>query len=315
MLKSINVLKFIAAVLIVNSHLDKIYPISSLATGGAIGNAIFFAVSGYCLANIKQTFPKWYGKRLLRIYPKTIIVTTILVAIGHISINEIMDIPYYYIYPTYYWFVGGIALFYLIYYLLHMKGYNKKVNGIFTIGLLLAYAIYYVLVLDTSIWIVEDNIISRYMFYFLVMLFGRYLREHYEDIKNVRFCIGKLISSVIIYFGFKFAINIHPFLMHFQFLTQVLTIPVVYYLFMLTIKNEEWFKTEAGKAKQIVINIMEYIGSLTLEIYLVHIPVIKLLPKMIFPINFVVIVALTIVLSVLLKQIVGIFEKKGARNG
>lgn len=45
----IDLLKALAAVLITNSHLADVWPISAIASGGMLGNVLFFAVSGYCL--------------------------------------------------------------------------------------------------------------------------------------------------------------------------------------------------------------------------------------------------------------------------
>ena len=47
---SIDILKCIAAIMITNSHMDILYgDYSYLATGGAIGDALFFFCSGYTL--------------------------------------------------------------------------------------------------------------------------------------------------------------------------------------------------------------------------------------------------------------------------
>lgn len=47
---SIDVLKFFAIFLIINSHSDIAYPrFSMLATGGAIGDCLFLFCSGYTL--------------------------------------------------------------------------------------------------------------------------------------------------------------------------------------------------------------------------------------------------------------------------
>ena len=47
---SIDMLKFLAVFLITNSHMDKLYgEYSMLATGGAIGDVLFFFCSGYTL--------------------------------------------------------------------------------------------------------------------------------------------------------------------------------------------------------------------------------------------------------------------------
>ena len=47
---AIDVVKFIAVLLIINSHADIMYPhLSILATGGAIGDCIFLFCSGFTL--------------------------------------------------------------------------------------------------------------------------------------------------------------------------------------------------------------------------------------------------------------------------
>ncbi len=49
---SIDLLKFLAVFIIINSHCDILYPesIRALATGGAIGDCLFLFVSGFTLA-------------------------------------------------------------------------------------------------------------------------------------------------------------------------------------------------------------------------------------------------------------------------
>lgn len=49
----ITVLRALAACLITNAHYTGIYPIEIIANGGLIGDVLFFAVSGYCLYNVK----------------------------------------------------------------------------------------------------------------------------------------------------------------------------------------------------------------------------------------------------------------------
>ena len=79
---SISLLKCLAALLITNSHFNGLYPesISFLAFGGFFGNSLFFLVSGFLLSNCdKVVFPKWYTKRVLRIYlPYLIIIPFLL---------------------------------------------------------------------------------------------------------------------------------------------------------------------------------------------------------------------------------------------
>ena len=44
----IDLLKVIAVFLIINSHCEPVYRIKQLATGGALGNSLFFICSGFC---------------------------------------------------------------------------------------------------------------------------------------------------------------------------------------------------------------------------------------------------------------------------
>ena len=71
---SIDVLKFFAVFLIINSHADMCYPkYSMLATGGAIGDCLFLFASGYTLFWKKPVrFDNWYKRRVNRIYPSVI---------------------------------------------------------------------------------------------------------------------------------------------------------------------------------------------------------------------------------------------------
>ncbi|MDO5041777.1 MAG: hypothetical protein Q4D95_06780, partial [Peptoniphilus sp.] len=64
---SINIMRACAALLIINSHYDDIYPFPALATGGAIGNAIFFAVSGFCSYPIAKEIMPWIVKKIIKV--------------------------------------------------------------------------------------------------------------------------------------------------------------------------------------------------------------------------------------------------------
>ncbi len=46
MYEFINLMKAVASCLVVNSHLDGVWPISALATGGSLGNCMFFVSTG-----------------------------------------------------------------------------------------------------------------------------------------------------------------------------------------------------------------------------------------------------------------------------
>ncbi len=68
---SIDILKFLAVLLITNSHFDIMYAhFDRLATGGAFGDALFFFCSGFTLFLGRMgRFDNWYKRRIGRIYP------------------------------------------------------------------------------------------------------------------------------------------------------------------------------------------------------------------------------------------------------
>jgi len=89
-------LRALAIILVINSHLDRYYPIPYIGTGGAIGNSIFFFLSAFGLhisqLNQSQYFREWFGKRIGRIYPSLWIVLIslympIMIARGKLSIS------------------------------------------------------------------------------------------------------------------------------------------------------------------------------------------------------------------------------------
>lgn len=67
----IDILKCFAAIVITNSHMDILYPkFGALATGGAIGDVLFFFCSGFTLFLGRMgRFDNWYKRRINRIYP------------------------------------------------------------------------------------------------------------------------------------------------------------------------------------------------------------------------------------------------------
>ena len=73
---SIDILKFLAVFLIINSHMDALYTdYKILATGGTLGDTLFLFCSGYTLLLSKQNirFDNWYKRRINRIYPSVLV--------------------------------------------------------------------------------------------------------------------------------------------------------------------------------------------------------------------------------------------------
>lgn len=117
---SLDFLKFVAAIMITNSHFQPLYEdISpSLATFGVHGNALFFFVSGFLLMmgfekKKSHGFMNWYKGRMRRLWPAVFIWVSIcaVVLTRPLSINRLFLFDGY-------WFLQAIAVAYVAYYVL-----------------------------------------------------------------------------------------------------------------------------------------------------------------------------------------------------
>ena len=126
----LDFLRVLAILLVLNSHLDRLYPISALASGGAAGNGLFFIISGYCLS-LRPNFFHHMARRIVRLYPGLLISVCIQVLFGMKSIGSLSDFVHYCIWPTAFWFVGAIILFDALIWLLDKLQFTNHM-GIFT---------------------------------------------------------------------------------------------------------------------------------------------------------------------------------------
>lgn len=116
----IDLLKFLAVLLIVNFHAKSMYPKwSFLGTGGDIGNALFFYSSGVLLYGgiFRTQFVPWIKCRLARLLPTLIgwsFIAAVLSAtsIGNIDPRAINTYSAMTAQP--WWFIRCLMLYYFI---------------------------------------------------------------------------------------------------------------------------------------------------------------------------------------------------------
>ena len=159
----ITFLKALAACLITNSHYTGVYPTDLIANGGLLGDVLFFAVSGFCLYNIKLSFPRWYGKRLYRIYPPVIIITLIYFVLGFYPINGRNALQWF-IYPTHYHFVASILVLYIAYYIVFRIQVLRTHIPAVMLATAIAWLIVYLLFFDKSVYKID----KVYSFHLLI---------------------------------------------------------------------------------------------------------------------------------------------------
>lgn len=294
----ITVLRALAAILITNSHYTGVYPTDIIANGGLLGDVIFFAVSGFCLVNIKGNFPSWYSKRIIRIYPIVWIITTLYIILGYYTFDD-WTIAEYYLYPSYYHFVASIILLYIAFYIV-MKT-KALVNNIpkVMLGLLIVELIVYIFLYDKSTYHIDTvrEPMIRFLF-FQAILLGAYFRKYKEKFMNKNKLLNwaALIILFVVYFASKLALVKFYGLSPYQIVNQVVLLLLLYFIL-------RCFAGIDGKLESLPVKIkatINFISKITLEIYVVQYVIIQRLAFLAFPLNWVVITGTIIVVAVTL---------------
>lgn len=145
----ITFLRALAACFITNAHYTGIYPTDLIANGGLIGDVLFFAVSGYCLYNVKyelsaRGFAGWYGKRIWRVYPPVLIMTALFMLLGAYRLSE-HHFAWWYIYPTYYHFAASIIVLYIpFFFIMKIDSLRQRLVAIMAVVAAAWIAVYFI---------------------------------------------------------------------------------------------------------------------------------------------------------------------------
>ncbi|MBS4033342.1 MAG: acyltransferase [Ignavibacterium sp.] len=281
-----------AILLITNSHLDHLYPIFQLGTGGAIGNSLFFMLSGYGLAlsweKEKRKFPQWYKRRILRIYPSLILVVGIfdLFMRGSWKSWTFLDYLTAFTWPTPAWFISALMLFYIVVFImLKKRNQNAFLFAIFL--LFIPYFYMYFTYLDISQYNIEGPGYFKWIFYLQIMLFGCFLayRSRKIEFKNP-YSLICLIVALTLYFvaGINFIKGNYA---EYQFTIHLLTFAIAYFIFT---ASRSLFVLEKIMGNKKLSYMITFVSGLTLEIYLLQYYVYSnvVVTSLFFPINIIV---------------------------
>lgn len=285
----IVLIRAIAAVIITNSHYTGVYPTDLIANGGLLGDVLFFAVSGYCLANTRQPFLRWYLKRFIRIYIPVWIITLIYTILGFYSIDTNEAIKWL-IWPTHWHFIASIILLYIPLYIIskyvkmNTKNYLITTSAIFTLQIITYFTVY-----DHSYYHI-DNVYQPMIefLFFQSMVLGLHFRWKCEqnDCLNTKPSIKILLIGIFLfflYFASKMIFVKYEQIADFQILNQVLLYCFLYVLFLLFMSLEKKLLAfESTKCWTVI----KFIADRTLEIYLVQYVILEQLKIGSFPINW-----------------------------
>lgn len=264
---SIILLRVIATILITNTHYGQIWPTSKMAVGGLLGDLLFFCISGFCLSSAKK--PKtsiFFKKRVLRIYPSVIIITLILIALGQVKISgwfgrmSITGI----VFPTIFHFIESILFLYILLFpCLKISFLNKRIPWIMAF-IAVAFFITYILIDRTEKLDTATHIVTKFLF-FEGMLYGVYLKQNIEKRINIIISLLSFVVFMVTYFTIKLFINENT-LSDLQFLIFIS-------LFFAGITGLRFFVSLESKLEKLpkkLITVLNFIASLTLEIYVVQ---------------------------------------------
>lgn len=226
---SIDLLKCLAAFLITNSHMGKLYgDYIYLATGGCIGDALFFFCSGFTLffkpMNGIKEFPNWFKKRIRRIYPSVIAVAFM----GCVFFNQHWDVIDLLLLCGY-WFLQCIMIYYVAIFFIGSYAKDKIIH--ISIAIAIGTAIWFFNVCEEGFWFYGGHYI-RWLLYFIFMLFGAKLGTLTEKIKYKPFFDFIMLLLCIALFYLLYILGLRSkSLMTLQLLSAIPLLGSMYYFY------------------------------------------------------------------------------------
>lgn len=302
---SIDLLKFLAVLFITNSHFDEQYVYAKeLATGGAIGDALFFFCSGYTLfIGRLGRFDTWYKRRIRRIYPSIIAVSLLLSAIWGINRD---------IFRTFTqggdWFVSCIMIYYVLLYGIRRYVINHLawVYGAVCIIIMIWYVWFFEP--KDVVWMYKWNYF-KWSFFFLPMLMGAQIGLIEKEKGVVVPKLGEtgafLLLNTILFYGIQLLCECFPKWGFMQIVSLLPLLGTCYYLFRFCQTNEVLRMMQGRKAYFFV----TVIGGLCLEIYLVQ-PMIRTTAlNRLFPLNLLIIFFGIVVTAYICRSLARFFQQ------
>ena len=286
---SIDILKVIGIIFIINSHLGDMYgDYSFIAQLGDIGNSLFFFCSGYTLTLGRiDRFDNWYKRRFRRIY------ATVLAYVFLISTYCGLKFNSYEVFIEAgggYWFLSFIMIFYFIYY--PIKKFNIQITKLIIILSILFVIWFY---LNPTFELPFCDI--KRSPYILIFLFGASISaKKIPIIKSSYSIIGvtiTLLTYLIITYLYRRDIPIVHDNIIFIFFLYII---IVYFLFCLFITNENIIVNNL-KTKKFI----SHISALSLEFYIMQFLFITNKYNEYLPLNIIVYLIIVYFSAILLK--------------
>lgn len=299
----IDILKCIAVILIVNSHMEPSYgKYAFFATGGAIGLALFFFCSGMTI-NVKGNFYDYYKKRIQRIYPACFAVSLV-----ESILFEKSSVFYQLLLSGGGWFVSCIMVMYIALYVIDkcFQNHLGKVLFIYLFAILIMLPLFVEPENSNFFYNGASNYWARCQ-YFIYMLFGYFTRIYMDklqlvEIKRKWLLVLSLIFPCLFYI-FLMLSNKSPVLLNYSILGILPLIGTVFSWTFLTAS----FDMESNPFSKTLFKCIQFISVLSLEVYLCQFWLITDKWNYLFPLNLLFEFVIILVVSYLLKILGNIF--------
>ena len=284
---AIDIVKFLAVLLIINSHADIMYPhLKILATGGAIGDCLFLFCSGFTLFMGEQkSFFNYYKRRISRIFPSVVASIAFLHIIsgnGMINVKELGGGN----------FVMAIMVYYVLLWLIRKFAMDKLewMLAITAVVSLLVYVFWFPYKYEVSSkGIYGITTIYRWVPYFGAMLLGAIIGLKRKELNyNGRLDFLKLFVCVALLYSVQFAAKIFRPMAPWQIVTLLPLMGITVYFYKWC--NARWMKRIYGsKWGNWIIMV---IGGLCLESYLIQGALFTDKMNSIWPLNLIIVTIL-----------------------
>ena len=288
---AIDFMKFLALFLVLNSHMGVCYPrCQFLATGGAIGDALFFFISGFTLfiGSCGARFDEWYKRRIKRIYP-SLLAVALIGALVFGRDDSFLDI----IIAKRYWFIQCIFVLYPLLFLAKKLVFRHDLLLIvLTVVVMSAYPF-----IHAGKGLFWGGGYYRWSVMLLFMLLGAILGKERERVRqiNIWFAFALTLLCVVAWYGAVYIFGD-------SFMQVVSIIPMMgIAVFTYCIGRSKPFEylMHSKHAGPVIISI----GSLCLESYLIQKMIITSDWNSIFPWNIPLIMVLVLISSFIAKVI------------
>lgn len=297
---SIDILKFIAALLITNSHMDELYPSKVFATGGAIGDALFFFSIGFVLfLKPMGRFDNWYKKRVNRIYP-TVFAWAILGTLFFDKNDNIINIILY----GGSWFITCVMIYYVLLYIINQYMIKRL---IFVLIIVFVIVVMYFFLMERPIGFnMYGYTYFKWVHFFLFTLFGAILGVSKQEFKyEFKYDLLKLFGCIVIFYTVMFVSTKMEGYETVQLASLLPLLGIVFYFYK--IANGNFLKKAYNS--NITGVLMKIIGGLCLEIYLVQFDLFTDQMNHIFPLNLIVMFVIILFAAYILRCLARVFSQ------